>query len=410
MKRMAYQILARFVSGLLVAGLLCVSAQSASLSLVARLPGRDYDVSHAATEIATFSDGSVCVYSIANPNSGRKCFVVPIDALGAIAHVRWAPDDSALAISGQDFDYTPGLWILQLADDEGVPVRIYSGRPPGPGSGGDNLEDFINSKQLIISPRYGGYAVFDIDTRAISSCGWGETDGATEWVPEYGFVIGTNRFGDTQVATAVGNSGEVTLSCNPVRRAQSTPNGSVWRQFEDAWGPDRLLFSEQIFDRGTEWKIGAMLVALDAETLEFVQELPAGAPASLSPRGDMIAALRRDIEDIVSVVVYRISDYVPVLELQLNGRVTQTPSSYAINYGWAALRPSWSPDGQYVLVNGVSGVGVELISVTDASVERVLDNISSHQEYRWIANDRLIGKSLSGIRIYELLKDDDEAQ
>jgi hypothetical protein len=345
------------------------------------------------------------VYSVIDPSLGKKCFSVPINPGRAVPQVRWAPDDSSLAVSAEDFADTPGIWILRLAGANGVPTRIHTGRPPGPGSGGDAVEVFLNSSQLITSPRYGGYAVFDVQSGATSSCEWGEMDGRTEWISEYNLVVGTNHFGDLQVAKVTGASGEAKLSCSPTRRAESTPSGLIWHQFEAVLAPDRLLYSQQRYESGQEWQIGSNLVELNATTLEFVAEYPPGAPASASPEKDLIAAIRRDPGGGMQIVFYRVSDHLPILELSSASGVLPLPLNDA---EWSALRPKWSLDGQYVLIveNHLMAAEAELISIADGTIDHVLKDIPRVLQVEWTTGSRLIvGTQLDGIHVYELVRE-----
>lgn len=389
----------------LCSGFLGLPASSASLSLLAALPGRDFDISHAGTEFAAFDDGSVCVYSVIDPGLDKKCFSVPINPGRAVPQVRWAPDDSALAVSAEDFADTPGIWILRLAGANGTPTRIHTGRPPGPGSGGDAIEAFLNSSQLITSPRYGGFAIFDVQSGATSSCEWDETDGRTEWISDHALVVGTNHFGALQVAKVTGAPGEANLSCSPTRRAESTPSGLIWHQFEAVLAPDRLLYSQQRYDSGQSWEIGSSLVALNATTLEFVAEYPPGAPASVSPKNDLIAALRRDSGGGIQIVFYQVSDHLPILEMPSASGVSPWPLVAA---EWSALRPKWSLDGQYVLIveNHLMAAEADLISIADGTIDHALKDIPKVLQVEWTTGNRLIvGTQLDGIRVYELVRD-----
>ena len=373
----------------------------ASLALVAELPGRDFDLSHDGERFAAFDGSSVCVYAIADPEADKRCFAIPIVPTRAVPQVRWAPDDSALAVSGEDVADTPGIWILSLRTPNSEPVRVHTGRPPGPGSGGDAVESFLSAGQLLISARYGGYAIFDIEDGARSGCPWVETDGRREWLREHGLVVGTNRFGDIQVAKAVGPPGGASLSCVPVRRGESTPAGLVWHQFEAVLAPDRLLFSQQKYDAGQSWEIGSRLVALDAETLEFVAEYPPGAPASVSPRGDLIAAVRAESAERMRFMVYRSSDQLQIFDLPS----TSSAPMPLTDSEWATLQPKWSQDGKYVLVvaNHLMTAQAELMSIDDRRIDQVLRDVPRILRAAWTTGNRLIVSSLlDGIRMYEL--------
>lgn len=402
MSRSALCILSRISVGLGTA-LLSPISWGASLTLVAELPGRDFDLSHEGKRFAAFDGNSVCLYSVADPEVGKKCFVVPINPNRAVPQVRWAPDDSSLAVSGDDFADTPGIWILSLTGPNSEPVRIHTGRPPGPGSGGDAVVGFLNAGQLLMSGRYGGYGIFDIETGARSGCQWGETDGRRQWFQEHGLVVGTNRFGDIQVAKAIGGPDDTTLSCIPVRRAESTLGGIVWYQFEAILAPDMLLFSQQIYDAGQSWEIGGRLVALNAMTLQFVAEYPPGAPASVSPQGDLVAAVRGESDERMQFVVYRISDRLPILELPS----TNPPPAPLTDSEWATLQPKWSLEGEYVLFveNDLMTAQAELMSIAERKIDPVLRGIPRVLDADWTTSDRLIVSCLfDGIRVYELVR------
>ncbi len=244
--------------------LLCRVSLAASLSPLATWSGRGFTVSHSGAQFAAFAGPSVCVYSIASPERDRICVALPLDPVRAEPRVRWAPDDSALAVSGEDEAYTPGIWIVRLTDAGAASVRVHMGRGRGPGSGADELQAFLDAHHVLISPRYGGYGILDIDTGTISSCNWGETDGRTEWDVRTGYIAGTNRFGDAQVSRVVEGPGGPVLSCSRVRRADQTQTGFVWHQFEAVLDSDRLLFSRQRYDAALYWAIGAETAALDA--------------------------------------------------------------------------------------------------------------------------------------------------
>jgi len=377
-----------------------------SLDLVAELRGRDFDLSHDGEQFAAFDGNSVCVYSVVDPVAGEMCFAVPINPQRAVPQVRWAPDDSALAVSGEDLADTPGIWLLSLGTPNSKPVRVHTGLPPGPGSGGDAVESFLSARQLLISPRYGGYAVLDIEGGTASGCQWVETDGRRDWFPKYSLAVGTNRFGDIQVAKAVARPGGIALSCAPVRPAEPTPSGLVWYQFEAILAPDSLLFSKQRYDAGQLWEIGSPLVALDPTTLRLIAEYPRGAPASVSPRGDLIAAVRNESAERMRFVVYRTSDQVLILDLP-----SANPAPVPLTDSeWATLKPKWSPDGQYVLVveDRLMAAQAELISITDSRIDQVLSGIPRVLDAVWTTSDRLVISSLlDGIRVYKLVREND---
>jgi len=401
MSRSTLCILTRISVGLCTV-LLSPLSWGESLTLIAQLPGRDFDLSQEGQQFAAFDGNSVCVYSVADPEVGKRCFAVPINPIRAVPQVRWGPDDSGLAVSGEDFADTPGIWIMSLTSPNSEPVRVHTGRPPGPGSGGDSVEAFLNPGQLLINGRYGGYAIFDIETGARSGCQWGETDGRREWLPEHSLVVGTNRFGDIQVAKAVGGPGDTALSCMPVRRAESTPGGIVWYQFEAILAPDKLLFSQQMYDAGQSWEIGSRLVALNAMTLEFVAEYPQGAPASVSPQGDLVAAIRRQSDERMQFVVYRISDRLQILDLPS----TNPAPAPLTGSEWATLKPKWSLEGEYVLFveNRLMTAQAELMSIDQRRIDPVLRGIPRVLDAEWTTSNRLIVSSLfDGIRVYELV-------
>jgi hypothetical protein len=381
--------------------LLCRPSLAISLSLLATWSGRGFNVSHSGAQFAAFAGASVCVYSISSPDRERTCSALPVDLARAELRVRWAPDDSALAVSGQDDAYTPGIWIVRLTNAGGAPVRVYTGRGPGPGSGGDELQAFLDAHHMLISPRYGGYAILNLDTGGTSGCSWGETDGPTEWIPASGYAVGTNRFGDALVSRVVEGPSGPTLSCSRIRRAEETRAGFVWHQFEAVLAQNRLLFSKQRYDDGQYWAIGADVVALDAATLETVATYPRGAPATVSPQGDLVAALRPDSPDGVRFVVYSLSDAVPILDVASAIRFTPAPESFR----WPALRPKWSPDGRFVFIleNDFVTKKAELISVANRTVETVLDDILPVIAVEWLAANRLIVSTVGDeIRMYAL--------
>jgi hypothetical protein len=396
--------LARFSSAALAAFavVVCHTSLAASLSLLATWSGRGFNVSHSGEQFAAWSAASVCVYSITNPDRARTCIAVPLYAPRVEPRVRWAPDDSALAVSGQDEAYTPGIWIVRLTETgvAGTPVRVHTGRGPGPGSGGDELEAFLDAHHVLISPRGGGYDILDIETGAASSCGWLETDGRTDWDSRSRYIAGTNRFGDAQVSHVVERSGGLTLACSRVRRADQTQ--SVWHQFESVLRSDRLLFSRQRYEAFAQyWAIGADVVAVDAATLETVATYPKGAPAAVSPQGNLVAALRADSPDGVRFVIYSAADGAPIVDVASAIRDSIVPDDSQ----WAALRPRWSPDGRFVLIleNDVVTRNAELISVANGTVETILDDIPPVLAVEWLAGSRLMVSTVGDeIRLYAL--------
>ena len=330
---------------------------------------------------------------------------MPINQALVEPRVRWAPDDSAIAVSGEDDDYTPGIWIVRLTAADAAPVRVHTGRGPGPGSGGGELEAFLDARHMLISPRYGGYDILDIETGAISSCGWLETDGVSEWDSRSGYIAGTNRFGDAQVSRVVEAPGGPRLSCSRGGKTDHTQAAYVWHQFEAVLTPNRLLFSRQRYDAAQYWEIGAEVVALDAATLETVATYPKGAPAAVSPQGNRIAALRPNLPDGVRVVVYSVSDEAPIVDVATAISFTVAPYD---GHSWVTLRPKWSPDGRFVLIleSGVVRMNAELISVANGAIESVLDDIPPVLKVEWLAPNRLIVWTVGDeIRMYSLAQD-----
>jgi hypothetical protein len=375
---------------------------AAPLVEIATLRGRDFAISHSGTQLVAFIWDAVCVYSVADPLGSRDCQSLPfIEPSRTPPRARWAPDDSALVVSAEDHDDVPGIWILPLRGTDRSPIRVHSGRGPGPGSGGDYVEAFLSSKQLLITPRYGGYAIFDIEARSISaSCNWRETDGWSQWLDADGIAVGTNRLGDVLVSVLTGVPGRATLSCTPERRAESTPDGWAWLQFESVLAPNALVYSRQRYDAGPTFEIGARLQVLDPKTLASTGELPPGAPAQVDPSRTLIAAIRRDQADGLRLVVYRVTDRAELLDVSLGRRVSEWPLS---DYDWAALRPRWSPDGRYVLVmtRGLRRSDAELVSIATGTVERAFEDAPTVEDAKWVGARLIVSSLIDGIRIYE---------
>jgi hypothetical protein len=105
------------------------------------------------------------------------------------------------------------------------------------------------------------------------------------------------------------------------------------------------------------------------------------------------------------IVIYRVSDHLPILELPSASGVLPQPLNDA---EWSALRPTWSIDGQYVLVveNHLMTAEAELISIADGTIDHALKDIPRVLQVEWTTGNRLIvGTQLDGIRVYELVRD-----
>jgi hypothetical protein len=377
--------------------LVCHTSLAASLSLLSTWSGRGFNVSHSGAQLAAFVAPSVCVYSITDRHRQRTCIALPIDQANVEPRVRWAPDDSALAVSGEDAQHARGIWIIRLTDARVMPIRVHT----GPRSGTDELQGFLDARHVLLSPRYGGWVILDVDTGATSSCGWSETDGRTEWDARSGYIAGTNRFGDAQVSRVVARPGGPALACSRAPPAVHTQAAYVWNQFEAVLAPNRLLFSRQRYDAALYWAIGAELVALDAASLETVATYPKGAPAAVSPRGDLIAALRPNLPDGLRFVIYSVSDTAPVVDVASAIPFTPAPDDSV----WAGLRPKWSLDGRFVLIveSDVVRRNAELVSVANGTIEPVLDDIPPVLAIEWLTANRLIVSNVGDeIRTYAL--------
>jgi hypothetical protein len=237
-----------------------------------------------------------------------------------------------------------------------------------------------------------------------------ETDGYFNALPGQPRLIGTNRFGHIlEVRAGTGADGRPSVSCTTLRGTRSTPAGWVWLRFEDALNGNQLLFSEQAYDQGSQWRLGAPLVALDSETLGPSSRLPDGAPASVSPDGTLIAALAREGE-AVTVIVYRSIDQLQVFKAPISGRVTPNPVAPNVplnDWEWEELAPAWSKDGRYLLVKrylGVANVRADIFSPADITAAPLLVDLESVRGYYWAADNRLVVEQFPvRVAVYEMV-------
>lgn len=390
---------------LIALSLFVCTVSAAQLALVREVPGTAFDISSDGAMIAAIEPGRICLHAVVS--AAGDCFESPLALdLHMNGRLRWSPDRLQLAVSGPESAVGGAVWIFDLSGGpSGEPRRVYATGSPGPGVGIVNVVDWINRSELLVWIGRAGYRILDLDAGTLTGCGWDDMDGSFERLADLGVSIASNRFGDMLIAREQPTAAGTRMLCEAARQAESTPRGLIWNQFEDRLSAQALLFSQQIYDRGAQWRIGAPLALYDAATLDFVTELPSGAPASVSPDQRLIAALRQSADESVAVHVYRTTDFLPVAQIPVALTAAPGTDDLGIVYSyqdWAAIRPKWSPSGAYVLIRTPAGSST-LVSIGDKTGETVLAAQEPILDADWTTDNRVFVRSASSIRIYDIV-------
>jgi hypothetical protein len=375
-------------------------ALGATLSPTAEYAATSFDVSSNGTQIATILGDTVCVRPIGVAGDTATCYDFALRGIGELRELLWAPGDRSLAVAGTNTAGASAIWILDTARGlRRVTPPVWSA---GTRSQNEaiNLQAWIDPDQVVFRGIFGFGVVRAGGPRpSIATCAFTEADGFFKRVSGQPTLLGSDRFGDMlQVIAGDATRDAPNLSCVTVGPSHTAPTNDQWLRFEDALTASQLLFSKQHIDRGANWRLGAELVALDSRTLQPITGAwPVGAPASVSPDGHYVAALRRS-DSSVSIAIYRRPDWVITSDVPVAARADPTT-----DIEWERMSPQWSKDGRFVLVwFGLERFGTVLISALDGRFVASLPGEGGLHAYQWAADNRLVAQDGSRVVVYEL--------